>query len=557
MGKATAILATFDGPLECLIWAVTSLLIHSDGLVDEIIVSINGGDSRNGGDTSLQDTKQRICEEIADLGYPIKVVRSWSRIGFSQPFDLAIPLAKNDTYIVMHDDTFLRNDGWVQDAKLFMEEDETASLLTHHPLLDFPLTYYREKILEMPVFNTAFTMAKASKVGRRWQDYYITRSHTIQNYESVMAYQGGKGNLAYDIAIPGGEGWGGHDDTCGRKHQFRSGKREYFQVPEPCDPVEITKFPTGSWVFYDAQRLGGIRMLPKDSIYHLMQREVTPNHRAIDILKLERLLKERNDLWGVYVKYCPHKKDVVLTWPARVCRIEKQSPPDPATGLKAVVCVGVYVRTYTIKYWADIWPQMNKCGAELVLIHNYDGNEPDPELRAVHESLKPDYYITRANVGFGTGMIHDIFEMRNMEDLPVPLDWDIMIWFTDDNMPTSTELIRLTLDKFKDPEVMLVGHFAQPYNVRTTAFAVRRSFMPQVVFHGSPPIPRRHGDYLEHEFRNLSTQVLEAGYKVEHFNPNPLEVIYDPERFRSPYYDKVLRDLANTQHEIPDLGHYT
>ena len=557
--KISVVISTFDGPLDCLVWAVTSLFLNSDGLVDDVIVSINGGDTRNGGDVSLQDAKQKFCEDMADLGYPVTVARSWSRIGYSQPYDLAVPLAKNRCYVLMHDDAMIRNTDWVGPAREFLNDPE-AGMMVHHPLKKFPMTYYGQKELHMTAFNTFFVLANSKKIKRRWQDYYINREYVprdIIDVDVMNKYQASMGNLAYDRPVPGGVNFEGHDDTNGRpqaRSSFRDGvsDKEYFQILEPDYPIAITQYHTGTWNFYDAQNAGNIRYFPKDCVYHWMQREVTPCHECIDLKKLERRIKQNETLWELYVKYCPHKKDVSLDWYPRECFVDTPQEPDPKYGKKIVVCVGVYDRIWSMKFWTKLWPKMNKCNARLVLMHNYNGSAPDPRLLKYHMALKPDYYVPRPNVGFGSGMLHDIVESRNLDDLKVPLDWDVLFWFTDDNIPADLDLIPMTMDKLMEPDVMLVGHVVNSYNMRTTSFALRKEAVEHLVFHGSPLVPRRQGDYLEHEHDSITTQIMNAGFKVGNCNPDPRLFVYDPTRMSNAFNDERLLEMAGEWFPIPE-----
>src|SRR5581483_9596135 len=96
--KVTAIIATSTAPLEFLVQSVLSLILRTSSTnLEQIIVSINGPDPRTG-DTSLQDQKAQFLNGLVDLGYPITVVRTWSRLEASRAFQMCLSLVSTRYY---------------------------------------------------------------------------------------------------------------------------------------------------------------------------------------------------------------------------------------------------------------------------------------------------------------------------------------------------------------------------------------------------------------------------------------------------------------------------
>src|SRR5262252_1288317 len=128
--KITAVIPTSTAPVNCLMWSVFSLLLRTqvDDLLEHFCVCINGPDERTG-DPTIATTKQRFLEELRDLEWchpdrpnvrrpmPLTVIRVWSRVGHSEPMQMALPWVHTDAYLLLHDDVFIRNANWTRQVK--------------------------------------------------------------------------------------------------------------------------------------------------------------------------------------------------------------------------------------------------------------------------------------------------------------------------------------------------------------------------------------------------------------------------------------------------------
>ena len=288
--KTTAIMATCQSKIECLMWSVFSLLLRSTKALEHIIVVINGPDKRTG-DPTLQDTKQAFLEELRntrwlvpslchDRDMPITIIRAWSRIGHSQALDTAIPWVHTEAYTIMHDDIIVNTSEWC---------NQTFSLLTKNvgmvyapPLLATGLStvdFGESKKINLPHPNSVFITSRKelyTDFGFRWYGYHIKKDFELTEDEFLRFHK---------------------EDTT---HVPAKGKYGYLSMD------------VGTWPYYRLKEAGyEFEALHPDTITHLCamswrsqgeQKEAVSHNKArIDALVAE--IYQHEHFKRLYEKY--------------------------------------------------------------------------------------------------------------------------------------------------------------------------------------------------------------------------------------------------------------
>lgn len=190
--KTTVIVVTCQSRIECLMWAVFSLLLRSNSFLEHIIVTINGADKRTG-DPSLQDKKQHFLEDLRntrwvygehDRDMPLTVQRTWSRIGHSQAIDAMIPWVHTRYYTLMHDDIIVNTPAWCAQTLESLVDEQTCMVYAT-PLLGTGLSYVafnESKKLNLPHLNSMFLTTRKSlytSMGVRWYGYHVVKKFRL------------------------------------------------------------------------------------------------------------------------------------------------------------------------------------------------------------------------------------------------------------------------------------------------------------------------------------------------------------------------------------------
>jgi hypothetical protein len=187
--KICFIIPTSNAPIECLMWSIFSLLLRSkhNGLLEHIIVGINGPDKRTG-NVEIQDQKQKFLEELRDMKWvdrdmPLTINRVWSRVGHCQTLEQCVCWAHTEYYVSMHDDVILLDENWEnQCLEFFQNEDEIIKTCGENLIIG--LGDYGNSLL-MPHINTAFCLCKKAlikKIGGSWIGYHIAGDFYIGNF---------------------------------------------------------------------------------------------------------------------------------------------------------------------------------------------------------------------------------------------------------------------------------------------------------------------------------------------------------------------------------------
>lgn len=471
--KISAIIATATAPLDTLVWAVSSLLLRtSDDVLHEVIVSINGPDPRTG-DVSLQDQKQKFLEGLIEVGYPIKVVRTWSRLGFSQPFEMCLPLCTTDHVLLTHDDIIVLKKGWHKDI------DEDAAITVASPVLGgklLPNIWMPEiKMMRMdfPAINSQFTLVNYKQVDTRWTNYYINLE-TPQNSHNWNELRNFFKNHPDAVSMM--------PDEHLQKNIAEKSRMACF---DDCYNYSLITFPVGAWMYYDA-----VTKNFKVEKFH----NYTVDH-------LEAMSWKEGSFEEV-LEPMPHVLDLLKeTSGTGIYQTPNYIIPDICS-IKPLVGVITYKRTHTIDSWLRAWNNAEHYGGKIVVVHNYDGDLSELEKENILKH-SPDFYFPRVNIGRDIGAFKDLV----LDTIRVAYDWNVLIWFTDDAIPMRRDFLLPLLREISKPTVGLVGGWLDG-NVRTICFAIKRDLARRIEFVDDP-------FEMERGAKNISNQVRSMGYEVK------------------------------------------
>lgn len=476
--KLTAILSTATSPLEMLAWSVSSLILRTPtNVLQEIIVGINGPDSRTG-DTSLQDEKQKFLENLKNIGFPITVVRTWSRLGFSQPYDMCLPLCQTDLVLFIHDDTIVLKKNWHKYIR------DNAAITTINPVIDgklLPNIWKPEnKLMRMdfPHINTAFTVINRKMVSTKWTDYYINLEeiHEIQNSCNWNQLREFFSRHIEAVSIL--------PDSDLQKNITTRSRMACF---DDCYNYSLITFPMGAWLYYDA-------------VINDLKINIFPNY-TVDHLGA---MSWKDGSFEEVKEPMPHVldlvKDIKKSPIGKVYKSPNYNIPS-IDGIKPLVGVVTYKRLRTIDSWLRAWNKAEHYGSKLVVVHNYDGRLARQEEENIQKH-KPDYYIPRQNVGRDIGALKDVISGK----IYLPYDWNVLIWFTDDVIPMRKDFLLPLLREISKPSVGLVGGWMDG-NVRTICFAIKKELARKVNFVDDP-------FDMESGPNNISNQIKDMKFEV-------------------------------------------
>jgi hypothetical protein len=197
--------------------------------------------------------------------------------------------------------------------------------------------------------------------------------------------------------------------------------------------------------------------------------------------------------------------------------------------MRIVVCVIVFNRYDNISRWLNCWKVCNQSNAELVILHNDNGeSEKFKSLCKLH-SIR---YIKRQNIGLDIGAFQDVVKERMAG---FPNDWTHLLWCTDDVIPMTKNFIDPFIKTLQNKNVGLAAmqiSKAMPSNiihVRTTGFCLRKETASKLQF-PADPITTKHECYLfEHKAgpKTLCEQVRRMGLDVLQVAPATTSPLFD------------------------------
>lgn len=470
----TAIIATSNASIEYLCWCLFSLAYRSNNL-SHVIVNINGGDSRTV-DTSLQDQKEAFLQEFKQIApFEISIVRSWSRVGFSQPIKMSLPLVKTETYVSMHDDVMILDPMWVEKGH---EKLKSTDLVCVWP--KYVNLFNVSSTLIFPRSNTQFVLTKTNST--EWQEYYLSGPFTVDQ-----------------------EFFDFHTKDI-EKILTISGKVELNSFnPQP--KYEHLHIPPG-YLIFSKNNPGYFD--PK-TVLHFSERSTKAGNGVAErnillpeVAKLEKeiTLHGHQDLYAKYVTPKERFKTVVKT------DLPLLKPNQD--GFKILVCLGVYDRYFMAKHWLTAYSRANCGEARLMVIHHVEPGCSDECSEILQEHA--DWYVVKPNIGFGTGMLQYAFDCG--------VDWDLLLWSTDDTLPMQRDFISAMTLPFKDGKVAITypvysESSEDKERVRTNAFCIRREIANQLKFLGNPILTKDDGRAFEFGPYSMQNQVQEAGFTVQ------------------------------------------
>ena len=191
VGKISAIVPTFSSPMNCFMRSLFSLLLRSDpSVLNHVFVSINGPDTREGGN-ELQDKKQAFVEDLRSVDWSgmsgfnpgaITITRTWSRIGHAQALEQCLPWVDTEFYLSMHDDVLVMNPSWC--SLVDFNENESMVMKTWGGYLAGRLRVTGPR-LDMPHLNTIFTLCRKpimTSLGVGWTGFSLNHGFRLSDY---------------------------------------------------------------------------------------------------------------------------------------------------------------------------------------------------------------------------------------------------------------------------------------------------------------------------------------------------------------------------------------
>jgi hypothetical protein len=301
--RITAVIPTSTANLNCLMWSVFSLLTRSDHLLEHICVCINGPDPRTG-ETAIQDEKQAFLEELRDIEFyninepdvrrsmPLTVIRTWSRVGWAESLEQALPWVHTDAYLFMHDDAFVTSSAWTREVRAKFYGDDAVALASVPPLLGCGVDHHIHRgmyMARLPQLETTFLVCKKKwimKAGAPWTGYHIPSDDNVCQF--------------------------GLDEID--KDEFLSFWRDKGLLVEPFQETELYNFvrqEVGSWVYYKLCQNGNkFAELSSDLIVHLKgmtlpggDKEGRIEANRDKILELEDDIHQHPEFSALYRKY--------------------------------------------------------------------------------------------------------------------------------------------------------------------------------------------------------------------------------------------------------------
>ena len=171
-----------------------------------------------------------------------------------------------------------------------------------------------------------------------------------------------------------------------------------------------------------------------------------------------------------------------------------------------------YDRIDNFLKWLKISEKLNE--VEFIFYHNCNDLKISESWKKIANRYNVKY-IQRENIGYDVGIFQEVCKQEN--------NFDFLLWFTDDCIPTSTEFIDLMVNPFSDSSIGIscfeISKEIRPH-IRTTGFAIRKEILNKIIF-PSPKIKTKQECYVfEHGQNNLYLQILKMGFKAHEIEEN-------------------------------------
>lgn len=183
--------------------------------------------------------------------------------------------------------------------------------------------------------------------------------------------------------------------------------------------------------------------------------------------------------------------------------------------MKIVVTIVVFNRLRNVERWIHCWKQCDTKDAELVVIHNYRNEQERAMYGAICKSGKVTY-IPRTNIGFDIGAFQDVCRNRLTG---FPMDFDYLLWCTDDLWPMKKDFIQRYVSKFKPGIIAACYELSREVHphIRTTGFMLHKSTLPKIRFNVDPVVTKAQCYDFEHRdpVNSLVDQLNKIGKSVQ------------------------------------------
>lgn len=479
--KISVIIPTNQSPVQSLEWSLLSLLANSDlTQIDQIIVSINGADRRTG-NPSLQDEKEALCHKLSDMGYPITVLRSWSRCGQAEAIQIALALVKTPYYLLMHDDVVVLSKEWQAEA----EQIKTHRAVVFPPILSqklvtapyntFGQTQKDTTITYLPAINTTFSLFRTED-NLVWQYYLCNVKGMDVDVSSINDFYRGHPDKFTLLA----------DDKFAENVEKLTRLEGFTNFKSP----EVVQFSCGSWAEYS---------LVDDNVATFGP---VAHH-------LEAMSSKESSFWEV--KYPDTiTKDTVRKLPIQLRELAQPVYDIPSLdGLRPLVCVLTYDRIDTTKYWLDAWEKCEKYGSKLLLVQNVDGTSTQDIADLAKD--RTDYFLLRKN---DKNSIRHWWELLYLK---FDYDWDVICFFTDDCIPLRKDFLMPLLLPFTQEGIGLVGGYPTDKHYRSICIATKKDVLKAIEKHAErleETYKKFLGAFSDYGEISLHEWVRQVGYKT-------------------------------------------
>jgi hypothetical protein len=214
-----------------------------------------------------------------------------------------------------------------------------------------------------------------------------------------------------------------------------------------------------------------------------------------------------------------------------------------------VVAIVIFNRFSNLERWITCWYQCVTEGAienaELVIVHNYYGDETAKEKYSEYCTQHDIHYVPRLGEGYDIGAFQDVCQNR-LAGFP---NYDYLLWCTDDCIPMQKDFLAPFLTKLANPQVgvacmKLYSGPGYPDHVRTTGFCLRKELAQTLIF----PVDtiRTKDDCYNFELRagerTFYKQILNRGLLAEPVAPDAESPLWDTD-----FGDRLPRQMEHDQ----------
>lgn len=220
---------------------------------------------------------------------------------------------------------------------------------------------------------------------------------------------------------------------------------------------------------------------------------------------------------------------------------------------KVVIAVVVFDRLQNLKRWLQIWDKLNLQDAELRIIHNVHPKNNIDKFQTYFGNRPNVKYIPRMNQGYDIGAFQDVCRNRLRG---FDLDFEFLLWFTDDTMPIHRDFLNAYLEPFQDPKVGTTCYEISPQvrrHIRTTGFCLRIETLSKIQFETN--LIRTKDDCYKFEHRSLNLtfhhQILSMGLEARQIAPIKFSPVYDTGGGGMQWTDRTKEFLRYWEFELP------